>query len=298
MFKQTTNLPKDETAILALALRPRKRRGQALLEFGLVAPLFFFVVLAGCQLFVWTYDQQILARSVRVGATAGNEAMSPINYIFGVDPHLATPYIGAILDPNAVSAAAFADLTTSKSCREEINQITQSATANNLNPRLGWDWGCLYNPLSGALLDGVSTNTIGPSPIAGPLTKSIQSAYDEFKNDYIGPFDSGSISSCYATWNMDTHTADCVYQFSLNFTKLSEGLPMTITISSATAAPWLDSAPSFLVLTMHVKALSLQGTPAMNFYSSTTQVLNRFITSCPAPAVPAAYQPGYCGSAY
>jgi len=292
MPEPTTNLPKDETEALALALRPRKRRGQALLEFALVAPLFFLVVLAGCQLFVWTYDQQILARSVRVGATAGNEAMSPLNYIFGLDPHLATPYLPG------VSNAAFADLTTSKACREAINQITQSATTNNLNPRLGWDWGCLYDPLSGDLLDGHSTNTIGPAPIAGPLTKSIQAAYNEFKNDYIGPFDAGTISACYATWNLGTKAADCVYQFSLNFTKAGESLPMTITNSFATTHITTTPAPSFLVLTIHVKALSLQGTPAMNFNASTTQVLNRFITSCPAPAVPAAYQPGYCGSAY
>jgi hypothetical protein len=292
MSKQPTNLPKDETEALALSLRPCKRRGQALLEFALVAPLFFFVVLAGCQLFVWTYDQQILARSVRVGATAGNEAMSPINYIFGVDPHLATPYIPGVSD------AVFADLTVSRGCREAINQITQSATANNLNPRLGWDWGCLYDPLSGALLDGTNTNTIGPSPIAGPLTKSVQAAYNEFKNDYIGPFDSGTISSCYATWNINSQTADCVYEFSLTFTKLGANYPMTITNSFATTHITTTSAPSFLVLTMHVKALSLQGTPAMNFNSSTTQVLNRFITSCPAPKDPAAYQPGYCGSTY
>ena len=36
----------------------RRRKGQALLEFSLVAHLFFIVVLVACQLFVWAYDHQ------------------------------------------------------------------------------------------------------------------------------------------------------------------------------------------------------------------------------------------------
>lgn len=260
-----------------------------------MAPLFFIVVLAATQLFVWSYDKQVLARSVRVGASAGNEAMAPINFRFAFDPHLATVFL-----PN-VNEVVFADLTPgSRSCREAAN----AAPASN---RLSWDWGCIYDISSG----GATGRGFGPGAgdkaraLQTPLDTALTRAYKELSGFYVGPEQSGTISACYAIWNAAAASPVCVLERLGTFANnLSGGLALSWGIN--TINPASTPAPSFLVVKAQIQTIKIDTSSSiLGFLASTVtlnattvQVLNRYVSSCMAPASVSDYTAGGCGSAY
>jgi len=293
------------------SLARSRRRGQALFEFALVAPLFFVVVLAAAQLFTWSYDQQVGARAVRLGASSGNEAMASVNLRFALDPHLATVYLPG---PPPVNEKVFTDLPPdAAACRETTNKIVGGVIPT---ARLGWDWGCLYNLDTGAASarHGNIVSGDDAASLRAPLDAALKSAYAELGRLYVGPLSSGTISACYAIWDTGLSPAAprCVLERIGTFGN-SLGGPSTLTLAwEGGGAPQIDTVcqspltdprtctngPSFLTVSLKVEALSLQGHDLFNINDQTVQVLNRFITSCTAPLNYSDYTAGSCGSAF
>ena len=200
--------------------------------------------------------------------------------------------------PNEV---VFADLTPgSRSCRETAN----AAPASN---RLSWDWGCIYDIVTGAAAGR------GFGPVAGdsaralmtPLNTALARAYKELAYSYRGPEQSGTISACYAIWNAGTASPVCVLERLGTFgNNLSAPLALSWGVNTVDSA--VTQAPSFLVVTVQIQTLKINtSSPILGFLTSTVtlnaatvQVLNRYISSCAAPAQVSGYTAGGCGSAY
>jgi hypothetical protein len=275
-----------------------RRRGQALFEFSMVAPLFFVIVLVAIQLFCWSYDRQVASRAVRVGATRGNEALAAVNFRFALDPHLATVYLPGVND------GVFADLPGgAAACREAASRVTAGVVPAT---RLGWDWGCLYDVSSGVAAANGGAFTAGDTAasLRAPLDTALANAYSELGRFYIGPLRDGSISACYAVWNaaVSPPGPSCVLERTATFgNSLSGPLSISWGVGVAKApilSPTTTNAPSFLIVSMHVDSLNLQGHDLFAIDAKTVQVINRFITSCSAPADYGGYTAGSCGSAY
>ena len=292
------------SAVRAKLRASSRRRGQALFEFTLVAPMFFLIVLVAIQLFCWSYDSQVASRAVRVGATRGNEAMAAVNFRFALDPHLATVYLPGL------NEGVFADLPGGSKtaegwgaagCREEANKVVGGVIPA---AHLGWDWGCIYDVSTGvsAANNGVPVAGDAPAALRTPLDTALANAYSELGRFYVGPLRDGSISACYAVWDAVRAAPDCVLERTATFGDRLSG-PLTLAWGVGVAsAPLLSAtttnAPSFLVVSMHVDSLNLQGHDLFAIDAETVQVINRFITSCTAPADYGDYTAGSCGSAY
>lgn len=266
----------------------RRARGQALVEFALVAPIFFITILVALQLFTWAYDKQVLSRAVRIGATAGNEAMAPVNFRFALDPVLATVYEPGLTD------LVFTPLPgTAETCRKAANTNNSTVAA-----RLGWDWGCVYDPLTGQEAGKTLAAADATRSLHHVLDYAARSSFVELKKRYLGPMSGGYIDACFATWNGTRPV--CTLGIRLGFDGSAAGnlIEQTWTVRSAIDNPTTARAPSFLLLTIHVNSFDFDRADIFALDGSTVQVLNRFIVSCKAPADTGDFTAGSCGNTY
>jgi hypothetical protein len=268
--------------------RPDRARGQSLLEFALVMPIFLALVGALFQFGGWAYDGQALGHAARIGSQAGQAAMEPVNARDAADPRLST------------IATAVTDASL-PACRQTANAFDPNA-AQGSQPvgRLGWDWGCpgMYSV----------TDSSDPASIISPLVAAIKAARAALPAVFIGAPDKLTITACYAT---ASNTYVAVPVMCATATDLPGG-PGAISLgcpapsSSAPPCspgppnPTTTNGPSFLTVSLAALVAPLWGTDdGITLRQSITDVLNRWLPPCGAPlknlAMPA---PGTCGAIF
>lgn len=264
----------------------RRRGGQSLLEFSLVLPFFMILVMAIFQLGAWAYDTQALGHGVRIGAESANSAMSPLNARFAADPRLSTVYFA-----NGVTDAVFASLpNTNRACRETANLATDVTVAS----RLGWDWGCVYDPVSGQEAGLALRAGDASAALYAPLQAAITETRIAVSEVYLGTASKLTITACYAVLDA-TGSAACVLEVSQISTP--SGIDPLSTVAGPPAAA-TTAAPSFLIVSISAEAVRLGGGPVITLRQSTTVVLNRFVPPCVAPVDPSDVTPGSCGAIF
>ena len=255
--------------------RPRRFRGQSLLEFALVLPIFLALVGALFQLGGWAYDGQALGHAARIGVQAAQAAMEPINERNAADPRLST-----IAIPGVTNASLPA-------CRQTANAFDPNAAQGSQNVgRLGWDWGCLYNP----------TDASDKASIYAPLIEAIKATRKVLPEVFIGAPDKLIITACYATASA---TYAAVPVMCAAATDLPSG-PGGIALTKGPPSATLTAGPSFLTVSVEALVLPLWGAAdGLTLKQSITDVLNRWLPPCGAPlnslAMPA---PGTCGGIF
>jgi Flp pilus assembly protein TadG len=268
--------------------RETRRRGQSLLEFALVLPVFMVLVMAIFQLGAWAYDTQALGHGVRIGAEQANSAMSPLNARFASDPRLSTVWF----PKGSVTNTIFASLPAAqRTCRENANNSTSATVAG----RLGWDWGCVYDPASGKEA-GVAAR---PSDISAALYTPLLTAISETRTAtaevYLGQANSLTITACYAVLSAAGKPV-CVLTVAQDSTPGGGVGPLRQVGGLPAAAT--TAAPSFLIVSISAAAVRLGGGPVITLSQSTMVVLNRFVPPCNAPTNASDVKPGSCGAIF
>jgi hypothetical protein len=190
----------------------RRGRGQALVEFALVAPTFFILVFSFMFLSMARYDWLAMEAASRASTDAAVNSAGPASARFAADPVLVFPTAGI-----KIGSTAYTDLTRKtapvglfaqdKSC----NRFALNATTANL----GWDWGCRYNADSGKAIGGSGSGFVKPDVgglgINGPLSVATATAAAKIKDLVLGGVPSDvRITVCYAVADARGVPA-CVY---------------------------------------------------------------------------------------
>lgn len=265
----------------------RRRRGQSLLEFALVLPVFMVLVMAIFQLGAWAYDTQALGHGVRIGAEQANSAMSPLNARFASDPRLSTVYFA-----NGTTNTVFAALpNANRACRETANKSSSATVAS----RLGWDWGCIYNPASGQQAGVAPQASDLAAAIETPLATAITNTNTAIGEVYLGQTNGMTITACYAVLSAAGAPA-CVLTVAKDFS--SSGNPGPLRLVGALPSASTTAAPSFMIVTVSAAAIRLGGGPVITLDQRTVVVLNRFVPPCAAPINASDVKPGSCGAIF
>jgi hypothetical protein len=256
------------------AMRTRKRhgRGQALVEFALVFPVFMLVFISFIQLGLWAYDQQVLVHAVQSAGLRANGQIGPITSRMVGDPLLVTPYEPGITD-SAFDPTKNPGMTVAAStCRKVANLYTASLT---YQARLGWDWGCVY-PID----DGTTLS------ISYPLYQAIAQTRAAFDALNFGPASALEVTACYeiVTANGGSQCVYSIYQAGPN-----AGYAKTMTATALTAAP------AFISITAQVSEVKVGSNLSLLIHADSIVVLDRFLPSCRAPQTSANFAPGTCG---
>lgn len=262
------------------AFRGRKRRGQSLVEFAMVIPTMLLILFGFIQLSIWTFDGAIINHAARAGTRAANAAMFPINSAFANIPILGSPYY---VNQEIFWSRALARFSSSAgACLRQRNTPSLNRDGVNIRAnRLGWDWGCLrvvnvQTPLQNAL---IATNRVLNEMFLGPRIRT-------------------SVRACYLIVDNSNGNGDVLPALCL--TSTDGGSP----VLSVTPNNLTTPAPSFIRVEVDVTLAELANipllpfSPSLSLRSSSIEVLDRFLSACPAPDRPAEVVPGSCGVIY
>lgn len=228
-------------------------RGQALVEFALVAPLIFMFLFGVLTLSAIAWDGQVADHAARVAAEEANASMGPVNARFAAEPQVATAWVQGRND------SAF-----SNGCRQAASRSERAngQPDTNLARRLGWDWGCLPGPG-------------GSSDIDQPLRAALDEvAVGLDTGGFIAGTGRSTLTACYAVWNGTAAT--CVY----TVTVTNGGAAVIARVSGV--ARETTFAPSFVIVRVQIEALSLAGGPTVMIDREAQVILDRWLPPCPA----------------
>ena len=225
----------------------RRERGQALVEFALVAPTFFMLIFSFMFLAMANYDWLAYEGVARASADAGINAVGPVSARFASDPVLVFSTKGI-----TVGSKGYVDLTRKtaplglftqdKSC----NRLTLNATPANL----GWDWGCRYKASTGAANAGSGSGFVNSAGISssgrlgidGPLTIAAATARQRMNDTVLGGVPSDlKITVCYAIKSA-AGSPTCIYTASAG----ADGVAHDFTMAAGKGAS--SAAPTYIVV--------------------------------------------------
>ncbi len=257
----------------------RRARGQATAEFVLVAPLIFAILFGVLGLSVAAWDGQVADHAARVGGEAANEAMRAVNARFSTDARLTTAWI----------QGSHGNTYTYKwgtVCRRVANRAFTASGAldGGLARRIGWDWGCLYDPVTG--LDrstGTAKPGDGDAAIAAPLLAAVAAARGALDSgQFIWGDGAPTVSACYGVWKGGDVVCALTATSTAGGATVVSGRPGT-TCDGASCARVLR-APSFVVVTVSAPVLRVPLAPDLAPAATRTEraVLDRWLPPCPA----------------
>jgi hypothetical protein len=161
--------------------------------------------------------------------------------------------------------------------------------------RLGWDWGCVYDPASGKEAGVAGRASDAGAALYAPLKAAITRARTAIGEVYLGQVNGMTITACYAVLNA-AGTPVCV--LTLRQDSDPAGTPGAYTRVGSLPNARNTAGPSFMIVTVSAGAIRLGGGPIITLDASTMVVLNRFVPPCVAPVNPADVKPGSCGAIF
>ena len=216
----------------------RRGRGQALVEFALVAPVFFMLIFSFMFLAMTRYDWLAMEGASRASTDAAVNSVGPVSARFAADPVLVFPTAGI-----KIGSTAYTDLTRKTA---PVGLFAQDTSCNrfalNATPAdLGWDWGCRYSAGSGTPVIGSGSGQVknGAPGINGPLSVATATAAAKMKDLVLGGVPSDvRITACYAVADAKGVPA-CVYS-------ASAGADGVATITGKVAGS-SSAAPTYII---------------------------------------------------
>lgn len=160
--------------------RPRKSRGQALVEFALVFPLLFFLLALSIDLFRVDWVTSTVAEAARQGARQAVPNQDPSDNAFGAS---AGPCSGTTQTPSATGSGCLKTSRVFETVVDVLGGFSRSATLNEAspancpNPAVGSASVCVYPSEQGAAGTYASCDAarsaLGRDPAPGELGSRI-----------------------------------------------------------------------------------------------------------------------------
>lgn len=253
--------------------QPATRRGQAMVEFAMVAPILFMIMFGFFYLGAQAFNIQSMRHAAEVGTDRMNDEMQPITLVFANDPRTSVAFLG--WNSGAVN----------NTCRQAANRYNANGEYRR---RLGWDWNC-----------GISFSIpgMGNRTSLSALSTAMQRAANESwarinaPGFFIGNPRNVTIEVCLAVLN-NNGTSSCAY----TLRRAPSGVFSTV---AGPPNPRTAPAPSFIQISLRSPGpFTLFGMTPGTSQAQAMRQLDRFLPACPAErVVPSGnrFSPNHCG---
>jgi hypothetical protein len=259
-----------------------RRKGQALVEFAVVAPVLLMIMIFFFQAGAVAYNSHVaLGDAARRGLQSGNEQLDAVIRSFARDSLLTTPVTPGAYNPvfDLRNYARPSDRAAA-ACREGLTGLRTSRA--DYPSRLGWDWGCSagWASLSRA-----------------PLTEAAREAWSSINQGWLGPRGRITIRACYIARPANPALISA-----------ADELMCLITVDGQAGA-WSSRgnlanqpAPSLLRVTIEAPGVNVNvpglSLGVFNLSANAVTVVDRFLPPCPAPEAVRDVVDGSCGDIF